>query len=710
MNFRKDNTNAGVLLTLSIIIVSYNVREFLEQALVSIKKAVEHISCEIFVVDNASSDGSPDIIARKFPDVKLVRNSENVGFARANNQAIRLSLGRYVCIINPDTIVQENTFLQVIEFFDKNGQAGAVGCKILNPDGTLQLACRRSYPTPWVAFTKIVGLARLFPNSKIFGRYNLTFLDPEQSTEVEAISGSFMVVRRETIDQVGMLDESFFMYGEDLDWCFRIRKGGWRIYYLPTTQIVHFKGESSKKSPFEQRRLFYEAMHLFVKKHFGARKALMPSWLLILAIWIRAFFSFVSTAIKKLLIPLFDLLALSVSLVVAIYLRFRPDFPWGPFSIVYIVYSLVWLTSLAAHGAYGRQRLSGTKATSAVLLGWLINSALTFFFKQYGFSRAVVLSAGTMNLIFIPGWRVLLKALARSKIEFFRKQLGNFILNRRSVIVGDKNSSEQILMRLKSQAEPAYQIHGVILKEHTFDEDRIAGVPVLGYLDHLRDIVKREKVQEVIFATDKIAYKTMLTAIGTSNGANVNFKLVPSNLDVIIGKATTDYIADIPLVDLDYKLHSFSNKFIKRSMDVFFAALLMVVAAPVMAWLRWAKNIPLEKVRYSAGNQQDICIDEFQFPLDSHRILRRLPALASILRGEISFVGRELIKSGERGISTNLSLKPGVTGLEQLNHPGELSLEDREKYHLYYLKNYTPLLDIIIIFKELLRKQKSTRF
>jgi len=706
----QNNTNAGVQLTLSIIIVSYNVREFLEQALVSIKKAVENISCEIFVVDNASSDGSPDIIAKKFPDVKLIQNSENLGFAKANNQAMRLSQGQYVCVINPDTIVQENTFLQVIKFLEKNAQVGAVGCKILNPDGTLQLACRRSYPTPWVAFTKIVGLARLFPTSKIFGRYNLTFLDPEQTVEVEAISGSFMVVRRETIDQVGMFDESFFMYGEDLDWCFRIRKGGWGIYYLPTTQIVHFKGESSKKSPFEQRRLFYEAMHLFVKKHFGAGKALMPSWLLILAVWIRAILSFVSTAVRKLMMPLFDLLGLSVSLIIAIYLRFRPDFPWGPFSIVYVVYSLVWLTSLAAYGAYGRQRLSGNKATSAVLLGWLINSALTFFFKQYGFSRAVVLSAGTMNLFFIPGWRVLLKVLARSKIVFFRKKLGNFILSRRSVIVGDKESSEQILARLKNQAEPAYQIHGVILNDHSFDEDRIAGVPVLGYLDHLKDIVKREKVQEVIFATDKIAYKTMLTAIGTSNGANVNFKLVPSNLDVIIGKATTDYIEDIPLVDLDYKLHSFFNKSIKRSMDVFFAALLMIVTAPVMAWLRWVKKVPLRKVSYSSGNNHDIRLDEFDFPADSQRMWRRLPALASILRGDMSFVGRELIKNRQEAVSTNLSLKPGLTGLEQLNRPSELSTENREKYHLYYLKNYTLLLDIIIIFKELFGKQKSARF
>lgn len=145
----------------------------------------------------------------------------------------------------------------LIDFLNRHPQAGMVGCKILNPDGSLQLACRRSYPTPWIAFTKIVGLARLFPKSPLFGRYNLTFLDPDKVEQVEAISGSFMVTRKDVILKVGGLDQDFFMYGEDLDWCYRIRKSGYQIYYVPDTQIIHFKGESSKKSPFQQRRLFY---------------------------------------------------------------------------------------------------------------------------------------------------------------------------------------------------------------------------------------------------------------------------------------------------------------------------------------------------------------------------------------------------------------------------------------------------------------------
>ena len=259
---------------ISIVIVSYNVREFLEQALHSLQQSLQHITHEIIVVDNASSDGTVPMLKRRFEDVSLIENSENVGFARANNQALALAVGDYVCLINPDTIVQENTFSILLDFFQNYPDTGMVGCKVLNADGSLQLACRRSYPTPWVAFTKIVGLAALFPKSRLFGRYNLTFLDPEKVTEVEAISGSFMLVKKTVIENVGGLDQDFFMYGEDLDWCYRIKKAGYKIYYVPHTQIIHFKGESSKKSPFQQRRLFYEAMRLFVQKHFkkGGKK------------------------------------------------------------------------------------------------------------------------------------------------------------------------------------------------------------------------------------------------------------------------------------------------------------------------------------------------------------------------------------------------------------------------------------------------------
>ena len=542
-------------LVISIVIVSYNVREFLEQSLISIKNSLANISHEIFVVDNASSDNSPDLIKRKFPDIKLISNKSNIGFARANNQAIKLCSGQYICVINPDTIVQEDTFEKLIEFMDSAPDAGAVGCKILNPDGSLQLACRRSFPTPWIAFTKMVGLAKLFPKNKLFGRYNMTYLDPEKVAAVDAISGSFMLIKSAILPSVGLFDESFFMYGEDLDWCYRIKRGGYNIYYVPFTQIIHFKGESSKKSPFEQRRLFYEAMQLFVNKHFKGGKALMPSWLLVMAIWFRALFSIGAEAFRKALFPSIDFVLLTISLALAIYARFKPEFPWTPFLIVHSVYSLAWLLSLSFFGLYNRWKYSGLKAVSAIIIGWIINSALTYFFKQYGFSRLVVLLAGLINLFLIPGWRVWLRFLARSGSHFWRKNFGHILLNRRTAIVGDLKSALNLRDRIESQIGSEYDLVGMVHFGDQFEDEQTT-FRNLGEFEKLEEIIQRENIKEVIFATDKIPYYEILQSIVKSTTTNTIYKLVPSNLDVIIGKASIEYLDDIPLVDLEYKLYN----------------------------------------------------------------------------------------------------------------------------------------------------------
>ena len=272
---------------LSIVIVSYNVKGFLEQALRALIHAAEGIEAEILVVDNASFDGSPEMVESLFPQVHLMR-SENVGFAGGNNLALRQCKGRYVLLINPDTLVQADTLRVMMRFLEEHPAAGAAGCKLLNPDGTLQLACRRGFPTPMAALSKMVGLAALFPRSPVFGAYNLTYLRPEQTHEVDALSGSFMMVRREVLDAVGLLDERFFMNGEDLDWCYRIKKAGWRIYYVPDTQVIHFGGQSQKLvSRYRERLWFYRAMYLFVKKHRKEGYAHWPLGLLALGIAVR---------------------------------------------------------------------------------------------------------------------------------------------------------------------------------------------------------------------------------------------------------------------------------------------------------------------------------------------------------------------------------------------------------------------------------------
>jgi GT2 family glycosyltransferase len=211
MGFAEQNgsalSRAMVTKDVSVIVVNYNVRDLLEQCLRSIHRACEHLDAEVLVVDNASRDSSSQMVEDKFPWVQLIQNQVNVGFSRANNQALERARGRYFLLINPDTLAREDTVQTMMDFMDAHPEAGAAGCKILNPDGTLQLSCRRSFPTPWVALSKILGLGRLFPRSRVFGKYNLTYLNPDQTAEVDALSGSFMFLRRETLKEIGLLDE-----------------------------------------------------------------------------------------------------------------------------------------------------------------------------------------------------------------------------------------------------------------------------------------------------------------------------------------------------------------------------------------------------------------------------------------------------------------------------------------------------------------------
>lgn len=259
---------------LSVVIVSYNVRYHLEQCLRSVMAASEGLTVEIWVVDNASTDGSYTYLHERFPHVHFIANEENVGFSRANNQAIEKSGGRYVLLLNPDTLVGNETLRACIQFLDHHPKAGACGVRMLNPDGSFAPESRRGLPTPFTSFCKMSGLGTLFPQSRTFGRYYMRYLDVEEPNPIEVISGAFCMLRREALQEVGTLDEDYFMYGEDIDLSYRLLKGGWQNWYLPQP-ILHYKGESTVKSSFRYVHVFYNAMLIFFNKHFRSRYRLL---------------------------------------------------------------------------------------------------------------------------------------------------------------------------------------------------------------------------------------------------------------------------------------------------------------------------------------------------------------------------------------------------------------------------------------------------
>ena len=281
---------------LSVVIVNYNVKYYLEQCLESVRRASQGLQTEVFVVDNLSTDGSVEYLRERFPEVIFVANKENVGFARANNQAIRQSNGKYVLLLNPDTIVGEDTLRQFVEFMETHPEAGGAGAYMLHIDGTFALESRRGMPTPFVAFCKMTGLTKLFPKSRLFGRYYMGYLDEREVNEIEVISGACMLLRREALDKVGLLDEDFFMYGEDIDLSYRVMQGGWKNYFLPV-RMLHYKGESTVKNSYRYVYTFYEAMRLFFRKHYGHY-----SWVISvpinLAIWAQSFLVFIGNRLR----------------------------------------------------------------------------------------------------------------------------------------------------------------------------------------------------------------------------------------------------------------------------------------------------------------------------------------------------------------------------------------------------------------------------
>lgn len=283
------------MVDLAIVIVNYEVRDLLRGCLRSIERSKVGFPFEVWVVDNGSSDGAAAMIRSEFPWV-ILRENRNVGFSGGNNRALReilanatqRGLPRYVLLLNPDTELPPNALAEMVDFMNARSQVGAAGPKLVRRDGSVDPACHRSFPTPAVSFYHFVGLGRLFPWSRRFGRYNLTYLDPDTVAEVDSVVGAFMLVRGELLQSVGLLDEAFFMYGEDLDWALRIKRAGWPILYNGGVTVYHLKRASSQQRSTQSLIAFYQAMLIFFRKHYAAQTGWPLRWLVVATIYLRA--------------------------------------------------------------------------------------------------------------------------------------------------------------------------------------------------------------------------------------------------------------------------------------------------------------------------------------------------------------------------------------------------------------------------------------
>ena len=662
-------THTRALPDVSVIIVNYNVRDFLQQSLVSLQKALKGIRSEIFVVDNASDDGSAEMVRKRFPRIRLIANTVNLGFAKANNLALKKARGKFLLLINPDTIVQEDTIRVMVEFLKTHPDVGLAGCKIMNPDGSFQPACRRGFPTPWVAFTRISGLSKLFPKTKIFGKYNLTYLNTEETYPVDAVSGSFMMLRHEMFVQVGGLDESYFMYGEDLDWCYRIRQAGWRIFYVHSTQIIHYKGESTRRSSIDEIHTFYEAMHLFVEKHFHSSR--LFKIVLRSSIAVVSFAAFITAALQPLKIAVFDFIAMTFSLLIAEYIwrgeLFR--YPAYAYSIVFTIPAIMVIGCLYAAGVYTARRMSVSRSIGAIFLAYVFISALTAFFKDYAFSRMIVAISGILAMIVIPGWRLVFRLVRKTSAHGRGTLFG-----KRTLMVGTDNDAVGLQQKLRTRIGEGYEIVGFVGTTHEQIGEMLNGIPILGSIDNVGKIVKEQKISDVIFSPKALSYMQILSVISRSREQVVNFHLVPTTMEVIVGKASVDSIDDVPLVQIAYNIDKPSHVVTKRMFDIVLSGLLLITVYPIFRLFSLIRK---------------------------RRQSRFLTGLPHVFHGTMSLVGTPVnAMFAPKQIGDLLFLgKPGLTGLVQLQQHQDLSDDELTQYDLYYARNQSVLLDLEILIK-----------
>lgn len=546
---------------LSIVIVNYNVKHFLEQCLHSVMAAIQGIESEVFVVDNDSVDGSCDMVRNKFPQVIIIENKENLGFSKANNQAIRVSKGEYVLLLNPDTVVEEDTFRKVIEFMDSTPDAGGLGVKMIDGKGNFLPESKRALPTPSVAFYKIFGLSKIFPKSKKFGRYHLGHLDPSETHSVEVLAGAFMLLRKTVLDEIGLLDETFFMYGEDIDLSHRINLGGYKNYYFPKTTIIHYKGESTKKGSINYVMVFYNAMIIFAKKHFSGKNARLFTLLINTAIYIRAFAAVLNRFIKNLVSPLLD-----AGIIFFGYYLIKPywesyKFPEGGSYpkefLMYVVpgYIIIWLISVYFSGGYERpvrilRLLRGILAGTAVIL--LIYSLLS---EELRFSRALILIGAGYSLIALSALRLALHATGVSFFRFYRQ------VKKKIVIVGAEEEAHRIRSIL-SRSNVKFELVGNVACDSSAGKKGY-----IGDLNQLREIVLINKINEIIFCARDIASQKIIRNMLNLSDIAVDFKIASPDGESIIGSNSIDTAGDLYVIHLN-SIAKENNRRKKRTFDV----------------------------------------------------------------------------------------------------------------------------------------------
>ncbi len=638
---------------LSIVIVNYNVRYFLEQCLYAAQKAAAKVSSEIIVVDNDSVDGSCQMVEEKFPEVQLISNKENVGFSRANNQAIRIAKGEYILLLNPDTVVEEDSFLKIVAFMDRTPDAGGLGVKMIDGKGRFLPESKRGLPTPEVAFWKIFGFSRLFPHSKRFSQYHLGYLDNDQVHEIEVLAGAFMLLRRETLDKVGLLDEDYFMYGEDIDLSYRITLGGYKNYYYPETTIIHYKGESTKKGSINYVRVFYNAMIIFARKHFSKGNARRYTILINLAIYFRALITLAGQFSRKAFLPLIDALLIYLGFAILLpnweaYKFERGYYPPEYLHIAVPIYILIWVCCIWMNGGYRKSIQFGRIFKG---LAWGTISILIFYSlidESLRYSRALLLLGSAWAFVALPAYRYLLSKIRATGLEL---ELGK---QKRVAIVAGQAESARIEELIISSGLKIDTIGYVSPNEQMHHQS------YLGNIHQLPEIIRINKIDELIFSSEDIPSQEIIRIMLDLNNLNIDYKIAPPESLSIIGSNSISTSGDLYVVEVN-SIAKENNRQNKRAFD-FTLAIILLLLSPILLWLIAQKSVFLGNVIH-------------------------------VLTGKKSWVGYC------SGSQDHLPLlKKGILSPASL-FPETISAKKKDELNIVYAKDYRVLNDLEIVAK-----------
>jgi len=559
---------------LSVVIVNYNVKYFLTQCLLSVEKAIityeekygQHL-IEVFVVDNNSDDNSCSYIKENFPGVILTENKKNVGFSKANNQAIKQSKGEFVLLLNPDTIIPEDTFVKILEFADNNPDAGGIGVKMINGEGRFLPESKRAFPSPSVSFYKIFGVSKLFPKSKRFGKYHLTYLSDNEINEVEVLPGAFMLIRKNALEKAGLLDEAFFMYGEDIDLSYRIVESGFKNYYFPEVEIIHYKGESTKKGSLNYVFMFYNAMIIFAKKHFSGKNAFLFSFLIKSAIFLRAGLSIVRRIFKLVFLPLTDVFIFysGFYFLKPIWenFKFHHINHYPPEYLNYAVpsYIVVWILSILLAKGY-RNPVESKRLFKGILFGtFIVLIIYSLLNEQYRYSR-ILLLAGTV-------WAMFFSWLIRAIFTLFK--LNNFSFKIRKEIKILFLSGEAEEKKIRKNLFPYFDKDFYSTRIEKYNKEGIA------------EIIVNKKISHLVLSANLLNYKKIISVISDSEILRTEVQTAYPDLGFVIGSHNVMVSSEMYLTE-HFNLSEKSAKIQKRLFDII-SSVFFIFLFPVLILL-----------------------------------------------------------------------------------------------------------------------------